>query len=350
MKNYQPNPYLLGGIIFAIQLTLIIVCIIPNKSIIDAWLSLGTHWDSEWYAAIAKYGYINIDGPYNTGLQNANVVFFPGYPILARYVHKVFHIDSQLSLLIVSQFFCLCFWILVCKIINKDKLLEQICALILIAIFPTSWFFYMGYAESSFTFTVLLTIWLYTKEKWLLSSLAALFMTATRIIGMPVLIVPVLTTIIINIKKIYCLWNANKIHEIFNILFKPTLIGFIGILGVIGFLGYCHLKFGSWHLYFDMEKYGWNGEAYLLFLFKKETWLPPPFSYNLDLAPALPNYFGEILPKMFRLAAYTFSETLVPIFTWLMVIYTYVVCKCLKNINRESLAWFISAVLILIFS
>lgn len=350
MKRSLPNPYILGVFIFCTQLALIIVVSSHGKSLLNTWLSLANHWDSEWYAAIAKLGYINIDGPYNTGLQNANVVFFPGYPYLARILIKTFNLNPKIAILIVSQFFCMLFWIIFCKIITNATVYRQVIAILLVAFFPSNWFLYTAYAESTFIFTTIFAIWMFINNKWLTASIAAMFMTATRIIGVPILIAPMIATIYINRQKLYNFGKNEQFHEIFNILFKPTIFGFVGILGALGFFIYCQIEFNSWHLYFDMEEFGWKGKAYPLFLFKSTTWLPPPFGYDLDLAPILPNNYGKIFPDFYRLAAYTLSETLVPVFIWLSLTYAFCLYLVRDKINVDSLLWFLSAMLVLFFS
>lgn len=333
MKNKIINPILLGTIIFLLQLFLII-SISSNQNLFSAWLDLASHWDSEWYEAIAKFGYINIDGPQNTGLQNANVVFFPGYPYLARLMIKLFSIKAKVALLIIAQFFAYMFWILIFIIIQKSTWFKQLIAVTLIMFFPTSWFLFTGYAESNFLFATCLMLWLFLEKKWLLSGFSALYMSATRIIGVPVLIVPTLVTIICNHHKIKEYITKRNFSLIFRMLNKSYLIGIIGILGCLSFLIYCQIKFGSWHLYFDMEKSGWQGSADPFFIFKIPTWLPPPFGYNLDLTPPLPNAHNEIFNyKFFRLAAYSLSEIMVPMFLWICIIYSIFICKKNKLIN-----------------
>lgn len=349
IKRSLPNPYILGILVFTLQLTLILIISSHGNSLTKTWLSLASHWDSEWYEAIAKFGYINIDGPHNTGLQNANVVFFPGYPYLARILIKLFQVDAKVAI-IISQLFCMLFWIIFCKIIEQAQTYQQIIAILLVAFFPSNWFLYTGYSESTFIFTTVFALWMCINNKWLSASIAAILMTATRIIGTPVLIAPMLAVMYINRQKIYQLGKNEQFHEIFNILFKPTLFGIIGVLGVLGFLVYCQTEFNSWHLYFDMEEFGWKGKADPLFIFKPNTWLPPPLGYNLDLAPALPNNYGKIFPDFFRLAAYTFSETLVPIFIWLSIVFAICLYFAKDKNNISSLTWFFSAVLILFFS
>lgn len=87
-----------GSLAFLLQL-LAILSISPEKTWWDAWLNMASHWDSEWYRAIAQYGYLNIDGPAQVGLTHANVIFPPGYPYFARLLVIGLHCDVRVALL-----------------------------------------------------------------------------------------------------------------------------------------------------------------------------------------------------------------------------------------------------------
>ena len=333
--KYQ-HPLFLGTLFFTIQLSLILF-FCPEKTVFDAWISLASHWDSEWYEAIAQYGYINIDGPIHTGLRNANVVFFPGYPYLARILILLLEIQPKIALLIISQTAALLFWCLFFYILSSTSCRDRLLAGMLVLLFPTSWFLFMGYSESVFIFTCCLMLWSATKKKWVLSGLSGFLMTATRLIGIPVLAAPIFTSIFFqkNIKS----------------YLRPSLVALFSSLGCLGFLIYCAIAFGSWHLYFDMERIGWHGTADPFFLFKLPTWLPPPWGYSADFAPPLPNQHAQwFIFKFYRLAAYTFSETLVPLFLWIFIAYSLWILKKRKEMEEISLTWFIGALLLFLFS
>lgn len=362
MHKILRNPVFLGGLFFSIQLFLILL-ISPEKNLLQAWLALASHWDSEWYEAIAKFGYINIDGPLHSGLQNANVVFFPGYPYLARACILLFEVDAKIALLLVSQTATLFFWCLFFYILRQVKWYEQLYAALLIMTFPTSWFLFTGYSESFFILTCCLMLWLAMEKRWIFSGVSGALMTATRIIGIPVLIAPLLSTIVIKSSQLISLLRnlpqeesrskyRNK-HFFSNIqaYSPPTLMAILGSLGCLGFLALCAIHFGSWHLYFDMERIGWKGTADPLFLFKLPTWLPPPFGYHIDLAPPLPNAYAHVfIFKCFRLAAYTFSETLVPVFLWISILFSICLFKKTHHLDHKSLTWYFGAVLLFLFT
>jgi hypothetical protein len=147
----------------------IILCLCPEKTIRTSWLSLASHWDSEWYEAIANNGYLNLDGPAHSGLQNANVVFFPGYPYFARLLKVCFGLNTKAALLTISEGAALLFWCLFFHITRLAKRYQQLCAALLVGTFPTSWFLYMGYSESLFIFHCCLMLWFVTQKKWAFS-------------------------------------------------------------------------------------------------------------------------------------------------------------------------------------
>lgn len=340
----------LGIIFFTMQLLLILL-INPEKNWVNAWLSLASHWDSEWYEAIATYGYVN-EAPLHTGLTSANVVFFPGYPYAARILTHLFPINAKTGLLFIAQFATLSFWCLFFHILRQARWWEQFSAALLVMSFPTSWFFYTAYSESLFTLTCCLMLWLSTKQKWVLSGISGMFMTATRIIGLPTLAAPLFSTMVIGwSQKNYPIHTMIGRRVFLRACINPMKILLIGSIGCLSFFIYCAIHFGSWHLYFDMERFGWKGTADPWFLFQIPTWLPPPFGYKLDFAPVLPiahaNWF---IWDYFRIAAYTFSETLVPIFLWVCIFYSVAFFKRNRQLDSASLTWYFAAILIFLFN
>lgn len=333
MKHFFKTPFFLGPVFFIIQFFLIMV-INPEKNFWEGYLKLASHWDSSWYEAIATHGYLNNNGPMNTGILSSNVVFFPGYPYLARILILCFGINAKVALLIVSQSSAFIFWCLFFKIIKRTSFVKQIFAGILIVVFPTSWFLFMGYSESLFILMCCLMVWFATEKKYFPSGISGAAMTATRIMGVPLLIAPLI---------------ASCFQKI-NIRYGTIIV--LGSLGFIGFLIYCHIQFNWWDLYFEMERVGWHATANPYFLFKLPTWFPPPFSgYSIVSTPPLPVWYESIfILPIFKLAAYNISELLVPIMMWLFLFSTIFVLKNKKNWNQKSLMWFFSAGLLLLGS
>lgn len=341
---------LLGCTVFALQL-LIILSLCPEKQWGDAWLSLASHWDSEWYKAIAQYGYINIDGPTHCGLQNANVVFFPGYPYIARLLVLALHIAPDVAVLLVSQTATLGCWCGLFFLLRACPLRKQGYAAVLILAFPTSWFMDMAYAESLFILSCGGMLWWASEQRWLRSGMAGVLMTATRLIGLPVVIAPFLSGFILHFSQLKLAVQQKNGDWIKQTFIRPYTLVTLGSLGCLGFFIYCANYFGSWHLYFDMERVHWSGTADPLFLFRLPTWVPPPWGYGLDRAPSLPNYWSQILRlDCFRIAAYTFSEILVPVFMWLNLGFLYRLMKQSRSLDQKSLTWFFAGLLVLLFT
>lgn len=350
LKNLAQQPLMLGCLIFGFQL-LVIIGVCPEKNWGDAWLSMASHWDSEWYQAIAQYGYLNLDGPAHCGLHNANVVFFPGYPYLARGLVLGLNLDPRVALLLVAQAAALGFWCCLFYIVRHLSFKQQFYAAGLILAFPTSWFLCMAYAESLFILSCCMMLKWVTEQRWVGSGLSGILMTATRLIGLPVIAAPLFARCILHYQSIKSAIQNKDQLWIQKELLRPNLIIALGAMGCMGFLIYCACYWGSWHLYFDMERLHWSGTADPFFLFQLPTWLPPPWGYRLDMAPELPNLWAKILPfKYYRVAAYTFSEILVPVFMWLELFFIYRWVKYSRPINEKSFTWFVANLLILLFT
>src|SRR4051812_29231135 len=69
-------------------------------------------WDCGWYSSIVKNGYRSTIPPVKQDPEQANVAYFPGYPILARTLHLGAGFSVKTSLLLVSQIACFAFWVL----------------------------------------------------------------------------------------------------------------------------------------------------------------------------------------------------------------------------------------------
>ncbi len=350
MKKTMQHPLVLGSLFFIMQL-LIILSMCTESSMMQAWLSLASHWDSEWYAAIAQYGYINIDGPEHSGLLNANVVFFPGYPYLARILILCCHIDAKLALLLVAQFSAFFFWCFLFYILQHLSWQKQVYAAMWIVAFPTSWFLFMGYSESLFIVCCCVMLRLMTEKRWVYSGLWGIFLTATRLIGLPVLAAPLGAWMIMNSVRLRQQLRSKQVGSVVKDMLCPGLMIPIGSLGCLCFLAYCAVHLGSWHLYFDMERMGWNATADPFFLFKAPTWLPPPWGYPVDLAPALPNIWGRVLVfDFYRWAAYTLSECLVPLMLWLELFFGVWLWKQRRCISESCLVWYVAGLLLFLLT
>lgn len=143
----------------------------------DSWYRFLLRYDSGWYLRIIKFGY-SYDG---NELVKQPVVFFPLYPLAARFLTAAFGVGEAASVLLVANLAGLIAILLLFKLIKDEHGDETaIYAVALLSFFPTSFFFSAGYTESlAFLFIVGFFL-LLKKEQYLLAAVCAGLALATR--------------------------------------------------------------------------------------------------------------------------------------------------------------------------
>ncbi|MDO8469137.1 MAG: hypothetical protein Q7S29_05260 [Candidatus Peribacter sp.] len=230
------------------------ICIIvvrPIDTKISAYHAFAETNDSNFYASIAKEGYsFSPARPMNaTG-------FFPGYPVLAKLVSLVLPVDTQYALNIAAQATCIGMWMYFLLFLRRWKTppsLTFTCVLALFS-FPSAFYFVKGYSESLFTFSLLGALYWLTdtqRPRWLLASIHGFILSATRLLGLPLSILPA-TYALIMIRYDRSLWNKLS-------LWIPALgSSLIFSLGALSFFGFLSSTFGQWNLYFQSQFLGWQ--------------------------------------------------------------------------------------------
>lgn len=149
------------------------------------WFWAWGNFDGEHYLAIAQHGY-----------GNGEQAFFPLYPLLMRFLVWPFRGDLyflQASGLIISNIVFLIGLVGLWKLIKLDfkNNVAQL-SIILLLVFPISFYFGSVYTESLF---FALTVWSFyfaRQNRWFLAGVLGGFATATRFIG--ILLLPALFT------------------------------------------------------------------------------------------------------------------------------------------------------------
>ncbi len=124
------------------------------------------NFDGEHYLAIARDGYKPLE-----------YFFFPVFPLLMRYF-------SNLGGLIISNLFFLVALVGLYKLARldfKEKVVRL--TIILLLVFPTSFYFGMYYTESFFLALVVWSFYLFRKRKFLIGSILAALASATKVVG-----------------------------------------------------------------------------------------------------------------------------------------------------------------------
>ena len=137
-------------------------------------------WDAKRYLAIASAGYQG---------NGESAAFFPGYPIAIRAVSAVPGVDDVVAAELISNvaFFGA---LVVFHALTRREIAQVDArrAVLLLACFPTSFFFFAPYSESLFLVASMLAFWWARGDRWARAGLAGLLAAAVRNVG--VLLVP----------------------------------------------------------------------------------------------------------------------------------------------------------------
>jgi hypothetical protein len=181
-------------------------------------------FDSGWYYAIARNGY-DPSGAIAGG--RSNIAFFPVYPLLMRYIGRLFGrsaLDFYVAgILVAWTSFILAMVVLyyLAKLDLPRRAAER--AVLLSAIFPFAFFFGVVYTESTFLLFTVLAFYLMRTRRWVLGGLAGAIAGATRPTG--ILIWPALA---------WLAWQTTEPKS------RERLWALLGlVLATSGFASYC---------------------------------------------------------------------------------------------------------------
>lgn len=191
------------------------------------------NFDGEHYLFIAIYGYKDLEQ-----------AFFPFYPMLISFFAKPFSSDLTASLinytfvgLIISNVCLLLSLIYLWKLIKIDYPKKiAFLTIIILLIFPTSFYFGALYNESLFLFLSVISFYNFRKRNFVLAGIFGMFSAMTRIFG--ILLFPAFL-IEIYISKI-------PIKKSFWIFLIP--------LGLVGYMWYQYTNFKDPFAFYNLQK------------------------------------------------------------------------------------------------
>jgi len=145
------------------------------------WLERWNRWDAPHYIDVARDGYRT---------TNDWIVFYPLYPWLMRGVNFILH-DAVASAHLVSLIAAMVAALLMQRLtaIDFDRDTARLAALYMF-VFPTAYFFHVGYTESLFIALMLGCVLAAREEKWGWAAVAGALASLTRVNGL--LLVPVM--------------------------------------------------------------------------------------------------------------------------------------------------------------
>ncbi|RLC30853.1 hypothetical protein DRH13_03820 [Candidatus Woesebacteria bacterium] len=184
------------------------------------------NFDGEHYLSIAYQGY-----------QSLTYFYFPAYPLTIAFIAKFLGgsftslVASGLLISNISFFVALIgLWKLV-KLDYKEDIARL--AILLLLVFPTSFYFGSIYTESLFLALVVWSFYYARKGKWIVAGILGALLTATRVVGLA--IVPALLV------EAYLQKRENK-----KLNLTPVAIGILfSVFGILAYMFYLNRVTGD---------------------------------------------------------------------------------------------------------
>ena len=274
------------GIILSSRVLLIILSVIvyllfmksdSPSSISDAinnWIK----WDAMHYLRIAHgYSYYIENGNYVT------LVFFPLYPFFIKILSIV--LNDVISGLIISNvsFSIACVYIYKLLCMDYDKKTAKI-SLVLISIFPYSFFFSGIMSESVFLLFSAMSLYYIRKHKWYLAGICGLLCALTRSLGV-FIIIPAVVELI----EEYQLFKKVKIKYLVNIFVNKFLFLLLIPLGFGIYLYFNYQTTGDWFYFLKMQSEIWyQNYTHFFLIFKTLFGMVSGYGSNIVLYIAIP--------------------------------------------------------------
>lgn len=205
-------------------------------------------WDAFLYADVVDRGYHGNAGP-SDNRDTANFGFFPGHPLLGMAAQTVTG-AGWLSVLLASQLAAWGFWTYLPAWLRTSGATRTVTALAVAAVFvhPGAFFLINGYSEALFLFAVLgFLFWQRGNTRaWGLTLVHGVIMTATRLVGLPLVAVPV------------CAALARRTEHKSRAVTAACSLGVLSSAGGLAYFVFSIERFGRWDAYFQAQRHGWG--------------------------------------------------------------------------------------------
>jgi hypothetical protein len=207
---------------------------------------LADKWDGSWFQTIIKHGYVTHIPPGFGDPAQTNIVFFPGFPLLARGVQLVTPLPPRWSAvvasLLASAVGVVFVFVLARRLTDTDVALR---AVALLCFFPSAFILSMGYSEGLFIAAAAACLYCLHTRHWVLAGLVGAIGSATRPTG--------------AVLVACCGWAA--LMELsarrpgwWRALVAPVL----ALVGIAGYFVYLRVHVGMWKAWFEAEHRGWG--------------------------------------------------------------------------------------------
>jgi hypothetical protein len=231
------------------------------RALAQSWMQ----WDAEHYQNIALYGYTfqNVRWP--------NIAFFPLYPLLIRLLLPITGNNVTIAALLVSNLALFAAVLLLYDLLARDfdrKVAYR--TVLLLLLFPTSFYFVAGYTESLALALTVAALWAMRRERWWLAGTAGFFLALTRVPG--VMIAPVLAVAYLQRRN----WRWRSIRPDFLAIILPPL-------GLGLFMLYQWQRFDT-PFAFLIAQQNWNNGSAPPWVIPEKIWRGVRFSQEWEMA------------------------------------------------------------------
>jgi Mannosyltransferase (PIG-V) len=219
----------------------------PAPEITPGWHNAITayeRWDALWYLRIASDGY---------DVADKSAAFFPGYPLLTRGFSLVTGNHPLAGGYIAANLACFLAFVVV-YLMTAHEFDERRArqTVLLMAVFPTAFFFFAPFSESTFLLFAATSLFAARLGKWWIAALAGALAAATRSIGIA-LALPLFLEALRQIRQL-----APEQRRPGPVLYKLACCGGPAV-GIGAYLAYWQATAGDWQVPFASQS-GWLRE------------------------------------------------------------------------------------------
>jgi hypothetical protein len=287
----------MAGLLLTLAQMAVAVCLLAPEGPLSYRYSTLIQHDSYWFMNIVDRGYQTTVPPVNhKEMQVSNVAFFPAYPAFAAMLRYGFGFDTYNALLITAQAAAWGFWsyfFLFCERWSLSLPFQFLGALSIVA-HPAAFYLIAGYSESLFLMALLGFIYWSSAEgrtAKILAALHGMLMSASRIVGIPCTVFPVVRSIFTKG------WTRLRDPRAWFRQQLPAIgLTMAAMSGAALFFLYCQVRWGRWDMYMLTQHAGWAIIPDYLAVLKPSSyrWLVPALDNPVEMSQ-MSMTFGALL-------------------------------------------------------
>ncbi len=202
------------------------------------WDKALSNWDTGWYLSI-------VEGGYDRDLTDqANVAFFPVYPLLVRGISALGPSPVTAGVVLSLACFLAALFVLRRLLLTRFPPETASNALLLTAFWPFSFFFALVYTESLFLLLAAAAFYCAGKERWWAAAACAGVASGTRVVGLFLATAVVLS-----------FFQKEEWSPTPRYLAKSAGLALVGFSGLLAFMGYLWAHTGSALAFVQVQRF-----------------------------------------------------------------------------------------------